>query len=43
MSGIYNNVTELVGRTPIVRLNRLTEGLDAQVAVKLEFYNPANS
>ncbi|WGV50658.2 cysteine synthase A [Rhodococcus erythropolis] len=43
MSGIYNNVTELVGRTPIVRLNRLTEGLDAQVVVKLEFYNPANS
>ncbi|MGX7730055.1 MULTISPECIES: cysteine synthase A [unclassified Rhodococcus (in: high G+C Gram-positive bacteria)] len=43
MSGIYNNVTELVGRTPIVRLNRLTEGLGAQVAVKLEFYNPANS
>ncbi|ROZ49928.1 cysteine synthase A [Rhodococcus sp. WS3] len=43
MTGIYNNVTELVGRTPLVRLNRLTEGLDAQVVVKLEFYNPANS
>ncbi|HET8993127.1 MAG TPA: cysteine synthase A, partial [Rhodococcus sp. (in: high G+C Gram-positive bacteria)] len=43
MSGIYNNVTELVGRTPIVKLNRLTEGLDATVAAKLEFYNPANS
>lgn len=41
--GIYNNVTELVGRTPLVRLNRLTEGLGAQVVVKLEFYNPANS
>ncbi|WP_238840496.1 cysteine synthase A [Prescottella equi] len=41
--GIYNNVTELVGRTPLVRLNRLTEGLDAQVVTKLEFYNPANS
>lgn len=38
--GIYNNVTELVGRTPLVRLNRLTEGLDAQVVTKLEFYNP---
>lgn len=43
MSGIYNNVTELVGRTPIVKLNRLTEGLGATVAAKLEFYNPANS
>lgn len=41
--GIYNNVTELVGRTPLVRLNRLTEGLGAQVVTKLEFYNPANS
>ncbi|MDI9917375.1 cysteine synthase A [Rhodococcus sp. IEGM 1379] len=43
MTGIYNDVTELVGRTPLVRLNRLTEGLGAQVVVKLEFYNPANS
>jgi cysteine synthase A len=43
MGRVYNNVSELVGRTPIVRLNRLTEGLGAQVAAKLEFYNPANS
>ncbi|AJT41193.1 cysteine synthase A [Psychromicrobium lacuslunae] len=43
MAAIYENVTELVGRTPLVKLNRLTEGLDATVAVKLEFYNPANS
>ena len=43
MGRIYENVSELVGRTPLVRLNRLTEGLEAQVVVKLEFYNPANS
>ncbi|WP_284980090.1 cysteine synthase A [Arthrobacter sp. fls2-241-R2A-200] len=43
MARIYDDVTQLVGRTPLVRLNRLTEGLDATVAVKLEFYNPANS
>ena len=43
MARIYSNVSELVGRTPLVRLNRLTEGLDAQVVAKLEFYNPANS
>ncbi|MGP5073412.1 cysteine synthase A [Arthrobacter rhombi] len=43
MAQIYNDVTELVGRTPLVRLNRMAEGLPAQVAVKLEFYNPANS
>jgi cysteine synthase A len=40
---IYGNVSELIGRTPLVRLNRLTEGLDAEVVAKLEFYNPANS
>jgi len=43
MGKIYDNVTALIGNTPLVRLNRLTEGLGAQVAVKLEFYNPANS
>lgn len=40
---IYNDVSNLVGRTPLVRINRLTEGLDATVVAKLEFYNPANS
>lgn len=43
MSQIFNNITEVVGRTPLVRLNRLAAGLPGQVAVKLEFYNPANS
>ena len=40
---LYNNVTEVVGRTPLVRLNRLDADLPGNVAVKLEFYNPANS
>jgi cysteine synthase A len=40
---IYENVAELVGNTPLVRLNSLTEGIDATVLAKLEFYNPANS
>lgn len=43
MSNVYNNVTETIGRTPLVRLNRLVEGLEAEVLVKLEFFNPANS
>ncbi len=40
---IANNVTELVGNTPLVRLNRVTEGAKAEVVAKLEFYNPAHS
>lgn len=40
---IYNGVTELIGNTPLVKLNRVTEGLPGNVIAKLEFYNPANS
>ena len=40
---IYNNVTELVGNTPLVRINRITDGAGATVVGKLEYYNPANS
>jgi cysteine synthase A len=44
MSGhIYANVAETVGNTPLVRLNRITDGADATVLVKLEFFNPASS
>jgi cysteine synthase A len=40
---IANNVAELIGNTPLVRINRLTQGCAAQVVAKLEFYNPASS
>lgn len=43
MAKMLDNITQAVGQTPLVRLNRLTEGLPADVAVKIEFYNPANS
>ncbi len=40
---IADNVTQLVGNTPLVRLNRITQGVGAQVVAKLEYYNPAHS
>ena len=43
MAKMLDNITQAVGQSPLVRLNRLTEGLPADVAVKVEFYNPANS
>ncbi|MCI1017745.1 cysteine synthase A [Microbacterium sp. C5A9] len=43
MSGIHPDITTAFGNTPLVRLNRVTEGLEATVLAKLEFYNPASS
>jgi len=40
---IANNVTELIGNTPLVRINRLNENGLATIAAKLEFFNPAHS
>jgi cysteine synthase A len=40
---IADNITDLIGNTPLVRLNRLTEGLGATVVVKLESFNPCGS
>lgn len=40
---IAANIVELIGNTPLVRLNALSAGLHATIAVKLEFYNPAGS
>lgn len=41
--GIANNATELIGNTPLVRLNKMTEGVDAEVVAKLESFNPLSS
>ncbi|MCW5552577.1 MAG: cysteine synthase A [Verrucomicrobiae bacterium] len=43
MGRIYNNIVETVGRTPLVRLNRVTAGLPATVLLKCEFFNPLGS
>ncbi|HLA36362.1 MAG TPA: cysteine synthase A [Rhodocyclaceae bacterium] len=40
---IANNIAELIGNTPLVRLNRLNAAIDATIALKLEFFNPAHS
>ena len=40
---VYNNIMETIGGTPLVRLNRLTEGKGATVLAKVESFNPANS
>lgn len=43
MTKIYNNITELIGNTPIVKLNRVVPDGAADVYVKLEFFNPGSS
>src|ERR671932_283143 len=43
MARISSSITEAFGRTPLVRLNRVTEGAGATVLAKLEFYNPSSS
>ncbi len=43
MGRIYNNVVETVGNTPLIKLNRVTEGVGATVALKCEFFNPLGS
>ncbi len=43
MAHVYNSITEVFGNTPLVRLNKVTEGLGATVLAKLEFYNPSAS
>src|SRR4029434_5763039 len=43
MGRIYNNIVETVGRTPLVRLNRVTAGCPATILLKCEFFNPLGS
>ncbi|MBU4465093.1 MAG: pyridoxal-phosphate dependent enzyme, partial [Actinobacteria bacterium] len=43
MPGIHSDITSAFGNTPLVRLNRIAEGLPGTILAKLEFYNPASS
>jgi len=40
---LYNNITEIVGNTPLVKINNITDGAKANVFAKLEFYNPTST
>ena len=43
MAKVFDNITQVFGGTPLVRLNRVTDGAQAEVLAKLEFYNPSSS
>lgn len=43
MAKIYNDMTELVGNTPLVRINKIAKDLDAQIVAKIESFNPGGS
>lgn len=43
MGKIYNDIVETVGRTPLVKLNRISKDVDAMIALKCEFFNPLGS
>jgi len=43
MGKIYENIVETVGSTPLVKLNRVTDGVEATIALKCEFFNPLGS
>lgn len=43
MPNIFSDITKTIGNTPLVRINKLAEGLDAEILAKLEFFNPLSS
>ena len=43
MARLYKNITETIGHTPLVRLNRVTAGINAEIYGKCEFFNPLSS
>ncbi|PIU55160.1 MAG: cysteine synthase A, partial [Chloroflexi bacterium CG07_land_8_20_14_0_80_51_10] len=43
MAKIASDITQLIGNTPLVRLNRITQGLSAEVVAKIESFNPCGS
>ena len=40
---IYNSIIETIGNTPMIRLNKLSQGIKGEDLVKVEYFNPGNS
>lgn len=40
---VYNDITQTIGRTPLIKINKMTQGLEAEIYLKLEFFNPLGS
>ena len=40
---IYNSIVETIGNTPLIRLNNLNKGIEGEILVKVEYFNPGNS
>jgi len=43
MAKIYDDITKTIGRTPLVRINKITKNIDATILAKLESFNPLSS
>ena len=43
MAKIYGNITELIGNTPLLRLNKISRNIEAEILIKLESFNPCSS
>src|SRR5438874_9905169 len=43
MGQVFADVTKAIGRTPLIKLNKITRGLEAEIAIKCEFFNPLSS
>ncbi len=40
---IYNSIVETIGNTPLVKLNKISQGIPGTILVKVEYFNPGNS
>ncbi|MFX1601692.1 MAG: pyridoxal-phosphate dependent enzyme, partial [Promethearchaeota archaeon] len=41
--GVYNNIIETIGKTPLVKLNKIAQNIEPSIYAKLEYFNPGSS